>query len=464
MMCAQHALNAILQGHFFDPTQLAQIANEIAEFERDELGLVEKNHDAVVSHHVDETGHFSVEVMDRALKAWDMNLARWYPCERLRERHQHPEREFAFLLNLSQHWFALRGFGSRHRQWYNLNSFFARPEWLGDAYLGSFLHQAELEQYSIFVIEPFENTDPPATIADDMVDIASASFSRYAGIDGIASEDDEDEALQAAIRSSLEDHSHQVSQQQMPMSKRRNREDCSPDKEDTDESYRHRVWRSPITDSPGSGHRSQRRSLKQRGKQRIMSQSLSQEKESSPKTSSIVSSSFSEHDILESSSCRTSPFLHPTVAASLLDEDVQDIEEDQQYGRNAAPSGFYTLDDDNDAQLQASIALSLGQPCEVPKELLEKTQRALDNRHAPEPIPDDVIRIRNMREQAAAAISKADISSDPDKKRDTPATVNTEERKEEAVRADADFDADSETTQQPISAEEMRRRRLARFG
>lgn len=66
-MCAQHALNAILQGHFFDPTQLAQIANEIAEFERDELGLVEKNHDAVVSHHVDETGHFSVEVMDRAL-------------------------------------------------------------------------------------------------------------------------------------------------------------------------------------------------------------------------------------------------------------------------------------------------------------------------------------------------------------------------------------------------------------
>ena len=248
------------------------------------------------------------------------------------------------------------------------------------------------------------------------------------------------------------------------MSKRRNREDCSPDKEDTDESYRHRVWRSPITDSPGSGHRSQRRSLKQRGKQRVVSQSLSQEKGSSPKMSSIVSSSFSEHDILESSSCRTSPFLHPTVAASLLDEDVQDIEEDQQYGRNAAPSGFYTLDDDNDAQLQASIALSLGQPCEVPKELLEKTQRALDNRHAPEPIPDDVIRIRNMREQAAAAISKADISSDPDKKRDTPATVNTEERKEEAVRADADFDADSETTQQPISAEEMRRRRLARFG
>ena len=96
--------------------------------------------------------------------------------------------------------------------------------------------------------------------------------------------------------------------------------------------------------------------------------------------------------------------------------------------------------------------------------MLEKTQRALDNRHVPEPIPDDVIRIRNMREQAAAAISKADISSDPEKKRDAPATVNTEERNEEAVHADADFDADSETTQQPISAEEMRRRRLARFG
>lgn len=117
MMCAQHALNAILQGQFFDPSQLAQIADEISEYEQNELGINIQDAKHNLSCHMDETGHSSVEVLDRALKAWDMSLVRWRSCEELHERYKHPEREFAFLLNFGHHWIALRGFGHASRIW-----------------------------------------------------------------------------------------------------------------------------------------------------------------------------------------------------------------------------------------------------------------------------------------------------------------------------------------------------------
>ena len=72
-MCAQHALNAILQGQFFDPSQLAQIADEISEYERNELGISTQDAKNISSRHMDETGFFSLEVVDRALRAWDMS-------------------------------------------------------------------------------------------------------------------------------------------------------------------------------------------------------------------------------------------------------------------------------------------------------------------------------------------------------------------------------------------------------
>lgn len=116
MMCAQHALNAILQDSYFDPAQLAQIAEEIQGYERGELGV--STSQAESSQHMDETGFFSVEVIDRALRAWDMQLVRWRNCNALRDRYPHPEREFAFLLNFGSHWLALRGFGHQSRVWY----------------------------------------------------------------------------------------------------------------------------------------------------------------------------------------------------------------------------------------------------------------------------------------------------------------------------------------------------------
>ena len=66
---------------------------------------------------MDDTGYFSVEVLDRAFRTWDMHLERWRPHERFKARYDHPENEFAFVLNLGSHWFVIRGFGTRNRAW-----------------------------------------------------------------------------------------------------------------------------------------------------------------------------------------------------------------------------------------------------------------------------------------------------------------------------------------------------------
>ena len=161
MMWAQHALNAVLQGHFFDAVQLSQIAQELADYERAELNITDPEvSNSLLSRHMDETGFFSIEVVERALKTWDMELVRWRASDRLQQRYEHPECEFAFILNLDSHWFALRGFGHRRRQWcvphrqltqrrFNLNSFFHTAEWVGDTYLSTFLQAV---RNAVFII------------------------------------------------------------------------------------------------------------------------------------------------------------------------------------------------------------------------------------------------------------------------------------------------------------------------
>lgn len=37
MLCAQHALNALLQGPYFDPSQLADVAKQMDDLERNQL-------------------------------------------------------------------------------------------------------------------------------------------------------------------------------------------------------------------------------------------------------------------------------------------------------------------------------------------------------------------------------------------------------------------------------------------
>ena len=159
MLCAQHALNALLQGQFYDASQLAQIATELDQLEASELGLSQADIAARdrSSLNMDDTGFFSVSVLERALQVWGISISSWRSAE-MRSRHDTPEREAAFVLNLDSHWFTIRSFGTTSKFWYNLNSFLAEPQWIGNNYLGTLLHTAESAGYSVFVVQASEGS------------------------------------------------------------------------------------------------------------------------------------------------------------------------------------------------------------------------------------------------------------------------------------------------------------------
>ncbi|KAJ7924836.1 Josephin-domain-containing protein [Mycena leptocephala] len=213
MLCAQHALNSLLQGNFFTPPDLSEIARD--------LDAIEESYDdenpGTRSGNMDDSGFFSVQVLDNALKVWGFNLSRWRG-EEMRPFHDHPETQLAFILNYEQHWFTLRRFGPH---WFNLNSF-SKPEWVSKLYLGMVLQQAESDGYSVFAVTPVDPSSTPALPHTEADDIASTlpepqsasrpnlhSFASHGAGESSVNQpfmegmEDEDYELQAALQASL---------------------------------------------------------------------------------------------------------------------------------------------------------------------------------------------------------------------------------------------------------------------
>ncbi|UZJ51797.1 hypothetical protein CBS101457_001117 [Exobasidium rhododendri] len=149
MLCAQHALNALLQGNYYDPSQLADLARQLDDLEKSQLDEEAWRSRDVASLNMDDTGYFSVSVLEKALEVWGLSLLRWR-SEEMRPFQSRPEEQLAFVLNLDSHWFTIRGFLGGY--WYNLNSFLPQPSWVGPSYLGALLNAAETEGYSVFVV------------------------------------------------------------------------------------------------------------------------------------------------------------------------------------------------------------------------------------------------------------------------------------------------------------------------
>ncbi|KAJ6499279.1 Josephin-domain-containing protein [Mycena sanguinolenta] len=219
MLCAQHALNSLLRsavssltsGPQFSAPDLSEIARNLDSLEE---SYDDENH-GTRSGNMDDTGFFSVQVLDNALKVFGLNLSRWRG-EEMRPFHDHPETQLAFVLNYEQHWFTLRRFGPH---WFNLNSF-TKPEWISKLYLGMVLQQAEADGYSVFAVtlaDPSSSTTLPHTEADELANTIpephSASrpnlhsfMSHGSGsnkpefVEGV---EDEDYELQAALQASL---------------------------------------------------------------------------------------------------------------------------------------------------------------------------------------------------------------------------------------------------------------------
>ncbi|EMD37847.1 hypothetical protein CERSUDRAFT_114490 [Gelatoporia subvermispora B] len=227
MLCAQHALNNLLQGNYLTAPDLSTIAQRLDEMEMsfDDSGAGRQ------STNMDDTGFFSVQVLEQALQVWGLSLRPWR-SEDMRPYQEHPHTQMAFILNQNQHWYTLRRFGRvspnpaleadpGEGHWFNLNSFLSAPERVSKLYLGMFLHQAETEGYSIFAVVQIDPEDPialPRTEADELAASipessmtsgnrqSSASSQPHA--ETVIGFEDEDMELQAALQASLVGASH----------------------------------------------------------------------------------------------------------------------------------------------------------------------------------------------------------------------------------------------------------------
>ena len=82
------------------------------------------------SRNMDDSGFFSSQVMDEALRTYNLQLVRWrHPS--LRSIQEAPEHQEAFVLNLQQHWFVIRRFGHSRHFWYDRQCIVYCPSALG---------------------------------------------------------------------------------------------------------------------------------------------------------------------------------------------------------------------------------------------------------------------------------------------------------------------------------------------
>lgn len=283
--------------------------------------------------------------------------------------------------------------------------------------------------------------DPPATITDDIADAHASRFS-----EDHSSILDEDKDFQKAVRASLEEDQANAAQPSTPTGRRRERQERLNVEEEMHEPLRSRMRHSTGPSTPGSGYRSMRRFGPHN--EREDASEKYQKTSSSRRNRQKSSHDIEEEGDLVSYPSRKSPFLNP-IAASLLDEDVEDLAEEEDNAH------FEFLDDD-EAQLQAAIASSLGQPFQVPQRILDKTYRTYEMDKESQSIPEDVQRITKLREDMLIKASQSTTSE-----HELPPTVSSETSISRSHDAEpADDGAEEKNT---LSTEEMRRRRLARF-
>ncbi|EEB11731.1 Ataxin-3, putative [Pediculus humanus corporis] len=155
-LCAQHCLNALLQGPYFTAVDLAMHAQNLDDEER--IRMAESGIDSIEyrnfleqpSGNMDDSGYFSVQVISSCLSVWGLELVRYGSTEKKAlEAKQNPELMKAYICNYKDHWFTVRKLA---HQWFNLNSLSSGPKLISNTYLGMFLAQLQQEGYSIFVV------------------------------------------------------------------------------------------------------------------------------------------------------------------------------------------------------------------------------------------------------------------------------------------------------------------------
>ncbi|XP_037087218.1 LOW QUALITY PROTEIN: ataxin-3-like [Pollicipes pollicipes] len=214
-LCAQHCLNALLQGSFFTAVDLATLAQQMDEAERtrmSEAGVDSEEYRNFVSagsQNMDDSGYFSVQVISAALRVWDLDLVPFSSSDAsAAQARANLVGQTAYICNYRDHWFTIRRLG---RQWFNLNSLLTGPELLSDSYLSEFMAQLLQEGYSIFIVLGML----PACTADRLLQTTTVTqavkprlLSEQRTIETLAGDDSQlraalEEQLQAALAASL---------------------------------------------------------------------------------------------------------------------------------------------------------------------------------------------------------------------------------------------------------------------
>jgi len=154
-LCGQHALNNLLQGAFFTPMDLAEVAQQLDAEERavmmegasaNNLSKQQLEFLADESSNVDASGNFSSQVLSVAIKrSHQIDLVVWAGAGAGSADASEGE---GYIVNRSEHWFAVRKLNGK---WWNLNSTLERPELISPFYLSAFLAQLRSDGYTVFL-------------------------------------------------------------------------------------------------------------------------------------------------------------------------------------------------------------------------------------------------------------------------------------------------------------------------
>lgn len=158
-LCGVHAINALLQGPFYTEVELAELARQLDAQERALLhasgpaslgfGVPHLFQNGSGTQNATASGMFSLQVLAQALKVWDLDLI---PLASPAAVHalSNLQAQNGFLCNLNEHWFAVRKVNG---EWWNFNSLFPTPKFLGKMYLEAFLLTLLEEGYSLFLVD-----------------------------------------------------------------------------------------------------------------------------------------------------------------------------------------------------------------------------------------------------------------------------------------------------------------------
>ncbi|XP_031630903.1 ataxin-3-like [Contarinia nasturtii] len=225
-LCAQHCLNAVLQGSYFTAVDLSEIAMGLDEEERKQMSENEKGVESEdykrflqqPSGNMDDTGFFSVQVISKALVLWNLDLIPLNSKTNsiATDIRANPTKAQAYIFNMESHWYCIRRFKCDTTQrppsnetyaYFNLDSLLSRPDYMSSSFLLEYIKQMQNEGYSIFVVSgdfPESVSEPIKYVPNSAPPTSSTAF-----IDLTKSESkvSDDEDIQRAIKLSLDEYS-----------------------------------------------------------------------------------------------------------------------------------------------------------------------------------------------------------------------------------------------------------------